>query len=702
MNGILSRLTARLRIDLSPVAGWWGLRSWLLHHTRLGPVIGAVLAILAGALFCNQFLGRSLLQASYGLPFLFRQPARPNDLVLLFMDEDSREELGVSWDQPWDRNLHAQLLNRLKAAGARTVVFDVVFTPKARVSGGLTNSTPDQATARLAEAMRAHGRVVIASHLRKEGREGIAEGISVEAPDEGLVRAAAGVGVAEAIEDSDTVVRHMLLSFPAIGSTTLPALALQAARVEGWAPAPERLPRPGEWWLNYYGPPGTIESDSYYRGLRELPPGYFSNKVVVIGEHYPVNVSGARVDSFRSPFRSGPARFPGAEIHATMLQNLLRNEWLRRLPALAEFAFVVFVGAIAGMWLPRLPPLKATAACLALVAGLTLLACEAQWRARIWLPWLIPVLVQLPAALLWAFLWYALKAYMETQFLGRSLSLYLSPKTVEALLRRPELLEPGGQRQSISILATDISNFSKIANRMDAEDLLNLLNQYYEEAIGSVHATDGTVVTLVGDAILAVWNAPQNQPDHQDRAARTALLLHASVVRFNQRTKTLPLVTRLGLHAGETCVGNLGSSSHFNYTVVGQAVNLAARLESFNKQLGTDILASRDFLKGTTQPLATRMIGHFRFKGFDGVYEVHEILGGAELAQQTQPWRDAFARAVHHFHRRAFLEAEAALRETLALRPEDGPSQFLLARIAELHGAQLTRDWAGEIDLDQK
>ena len=229
-----------------------------------------------------------------------------------------------------------------------------------------------------------------------------------------------------------------------------------------------------------------------------------------------------------------------------------------------------------------------------------------------------------------------------------------------------------------------------------------MLNQYYEEAIGTVHATDGTIIELIGDAIFAVWNAPQEQPDHQQRAARTALLLQQNVVRLTQRRDLPPLATRLGLHAGEACVGNVGSSTHYNYTAVGQTVNLAFRLESFNKQLGTDILASRDFLKGIGEQLTTRMVGHFRFKGFDGVCEVHEILGGSEVAEATKPWRDTFARAVHELHRRSFSVAEEALRDTLQLRPNDGPSQFLLERISELRAAKLSPDWAGEIDLGAK
>jgi len=679
------------------LAGTGRVRAWLLHQSRFGWIVGGVLGALSGALFCNPFFGEFLTHRSYDLPFAFRQPAVANDVVVLYMDEESRKVMKQPWGQVWDRNIHAQLLDRLKAGGSRTVVFDVVFSQQPGAGPGGTNGGPDRATARLAEAIRHHGRVVLASHLQTQGLE------TLEEPHESLARAAAGLGVAEVLEDTDTVVRLLLLDLPSInGGSNLCTLAWETARLEGKDPAVQGQPKRGDWWINYYGVPGAIASESYYRALEELPVGTFSNKVVVVGEHYPITVGGARIDTFRSPFPVGRTRYPGAEIHATIIQNLLRGEWLRRPSPLAGFVLSLVVGAAVGAWLPRLKLMFAVAACLVLMVGLTALAFEMHWRLRIWWVWMIPVFVQLPAVLVWAILWRALKASMETQFLERSLSLYLSPKTVQSFLRQPELLRPGGQRRRISVMGSDITNFSKISNRMDAEDLLGVLNQYYEEVIGAVHATDGTIVELIGDAIFAIWNAPQEQPDHQDRAARTAILLQSKLVRLNERLDIPPMATRLGLHAGEACVGNMGSSTHYDYTAVGQTVNLAFRLESFNKQLGTDILASREFLKGIAHQLTTRMIGHFRFKGFDGVFEVHEILGGSELAQATQPWRDSFGRAVHQFHRRAFPAAETALRETLELRPNDGPSLFLLERIAELRGAQLSRDWAGEIDLDQK
>ncbi len=673
-----------------------------MHQACFGCVVGAGLAVLAGALFCNAFLGQTLINWSYDLPFSYRAPATPSDIVIVSMDERSREELGQSWRQPWawDRRLHARLLDRLKADGSRAVVFDVVFSRD--LDGERPSDKTSAGNSQLAAAMRAHGKVVIASHLMLQDQEGLLRGTALETPDDVFLEAATGIGVLEVKEDADTTVRLLLPRIPVEGGTSYVTLDWEAARVEG-APV-TRGPGPslGRWYIKYYGPPRTIRSVSYYQALQEVPAGYFSNRVVVVGEFYQVSLPGAKIDTFRSPFSAGKARFDGAEIHATILENYLHEDWLRRLPGWVEFGLLMVIGGGLGFVLPRLRPLTAAGAALGAMALLTAFAFALHWQARLWFPWLIPVAIQIPLVLLWTILFHAIRAYVESHVLEHSLSLYLSSKQVRNILQRPDLLKPGGVQQRISILASDIANFSKLSERMDAEDLVKLLNQYYEDAIACVHETDGTVVNLIGDAIFAVWNAPQAQPDHQELACRAALRLQSRIVQFNSRTDIPPLSTRVGLHTGVACVGNVGSSSHFAYTAVGEAVNLSFRLDGLNKQLDTRILATRDFLKGIHGAVTSRRLGLFRFKGFDAVVEVHEVLGAAADAESSKAWREAFARGLHHFQRRSFDAAEAAFKDTLAVRPDDGPAQFYLERVRELREAALPREWAGEIELKEK
>ena len=146
---------------------------------------------------------------------------------------------------------------------------------------------------------------------------------------------------------------------------------------------------------------------------------------------------------------------------------------------------------------------------------------------------------------------------------------------MQQILKHPDLLKPGATQKTVSILFSDIASFSKISERMNPDDLVKLLNDYYEAAIGCVHQTDGTVMNLIGDAIFAIWNAPQEQADHQERAVRAALLLNEKLLHFDTASLNLPLRTRIGLHTGVVCVGNIGSSTHFG------SLTCPARVYSF-------------------------------------------------------------------------------------------------------------------------
>lgn len=331
--------------------------------------------------------------------------------------------------------------------------------------------------------------------------------------------------------------------------------------------------------------------------------------------------------------------------------------------------------------------------------------CLLAWilvQQRLWFSWLIIAGIQVPLALAWAITSNAIRAEIDKRLLMASLSVYFSPARVKQILRQPELLKPGATRQSVSILWSDIAGFSKIAERKMPEDLVKLLNRYDEAAITCIYETDGTVMDLIGDAIFALWNAPQEQPNHQERACRSALLLQKNLLLFDETQRDLPLQTRVGLHTGTVCVGNIGSSIRFNYTAIGDSVNMAARLEGLNKFLGTQILATRDIQVAVENRLVCRLVGHFKFKGLDKAVEVHELISPLERDAETKPWREAFGKGLHQFQRKAFKEAEAAFQQTLILCPSDGPAKFYLERIAVLDRRAVADDWKGEIDLRSK
>jgi adenylate cyclase len=403
----------------------------------------------------------------------------------------------------------------------------------------------------------------------------------------------------------------------------------------------------------------------------------------------------------------------------------MNGDWLWRLPKGVELLLILLTGGLLGYVevgiisfevnptstnrfsklrrLLELIPRPFFAFWFALGAGLAIWTTTFyMFRSiHLWFPWLIVAVVQIPLAFGWALLFKTVKAHLETQFLARTLSVYVSPARVRQIMNEPDLLKPGGVKRHVSVLFSDIAGFSKHCelNRWEPDEILRQLNGYYESAIGCIYQTEGTVMDLVGDAIFALWNAPQDQSDHQARACRSAVLLHKNLVRFDEK-QDLPWRTRIGLHTGEVCIGNIGSQSRFDYTAVGETINLASRLEGLNKQLGTNILATNLMEKAFGAGFVSRRVGIFRFKGFNQTVQVHEILDEGEQTEDAKAWLATFEQGLRMFVRSKFNDAKSAFNETIARRGEDGPSSFYL-KILE-RDFRPPEGWLGEIDLSEK
>ena len=317
-----------------------------------------------------------------------------------------------------------------------------------------------------------------------------------------------------------------------------------------------------------------------------------------------------------------------------------------------------------------------------------------------WFAFLIPIVIEIPVALAWGVTYNSLQVYAEKVRVEQSLALYLSPKLVKKFARDPALLKPGATKHLLTILFTDIASFTSISEGMDPDELARLMNEYFQSAVHDcIHATDGTVVKYIGDAIFAFWNAPELQDDHAYLACDAALRFRALK---NLEVNGKELVTRVGLHTGVANVGNFGSHCRIDYTAIGENINLASRMEGLNKYTGTIVLITADTQREIGNRLVTRHLGLFRLKGFEKSVEVYELVGRPEQDAETRPLRERFARGIEKFTNRNFAEAETEFRVVLEINPKDGPSQFYLDQIEELRATEPPADWKGEITLKDK
>jgi adenylate cyclase len=385
-------------------------------------------------------------------------------------------------------------------------------------------------------------------------------------------------------------------------------------------------------------------------------------------------------------------------IHETAYLNLIRGDYLRRVSW--ERIWTVGLGVVLGTILVLCRPLTAVFVAMLSVLPIAFLDYYLFRWDHEWFAWVIQAAAQVPVALVWGVAYNSLQLYAEKVRVEQSLSLYLSPKLVKKFARDPTLLKRGAVKHLLTILFTDIADFTALSERMDPDELARLMNEYFQTAVQNcIHPTDGTVVKYIGDAIFAFWNAPELQEDHAYQACDAALRFRAlKPLQANGRE----LITRIGLHTGVANVGNFGSDTRVDYTAIGENINLASRMEGLNKYTGTVVLITADTQSEVGSRLITRYLGLFRLKGFEKAVGVYELVGWPEQEAESRELRDRFARALEKFVKRDFAGAEEDFHCALKISPQDGPAKFYLEQIEELCAAEPPADWKGEITLTDK
>jgi adenylate cyclase len=273
---------------------------------------------------------------------------------------------------------------------------------------------------------------------------------------------------------------------------------------------------------------------------------------------------------------------------------------------------------------------------------------------------------------------------------------------MDAVLADPSKLRLGGEKRELTVLFSDIRGFTQFSERLPPEQLVTLLNRYLTPMTDLVFEHGGTLDKYMGDAIMAFYGAPLDQPDHALRAVKTAdsMMRALSTLSPQWQSEGLPaLDIGIGINSGPMVVGNMGSESRFDYTVMGDAVNLGSRLEGTNKVYGTHVILSEDTEALVRGQVTTRQLDSVRVKGKHRPVRIYELIAiGACPPDWVEPL-DAYQRGLDLYRRRAFAEAAAAFQQVLERRPADKPAEIYLRRCRELQEAPPPADWDGVLDL---
>jgi len=679
---------------------------------REGIGIGAVAAAISLVLWMTGALDRWEFNTWAWRVEFFAKPGIATDKIkLILLDQASltwgEKENGWSW--PWPREVYGPIIDYCKRSGARAVIFDVLFTESSvygvqddhalgaaiergppfvgAVSLGTSSA---EATAWPTDIPR-RSPVFMANMedwlATPAGKKSIVPFAAFPIPEVG----ANATVLANVIDEPDIdgifrrvspfrvfdgrIVPSMGLAGFVVGQkASHPAVEGQEGLVQemrfkngyllvGGKAVP--LDKAGKMTLRFRGPSGTYESASAaeviqselrFREGKEPTlknPDFFKNSYVFFGFSAP-----GLLDLRPTPISKV---FAGVEIHATMLDNLLSNDSMHDTSVAAVVLTTLLLSFGSGLLVTSSRTVRHSLVAFAVFLPLPVVIGLLSYALGFWWPIVVhgnAVTLSLVGGLV---LNYATEGRQKA-FIKKAFRYYLSPAVIERILEDPSKLQLGGERRELTIFFSDLESFSSISERLDPHSLTSLLNDYLSDMTDIILEEGGTLDKYEGDAIIAFWNAPLTQEDHALRACRTAIRCQRKLQERQEefaRRAGRPLRMRIGMNTGEVVVGNMGSHTRFDYTVLGDAANLAARLEGANKAFNTYTMVSEATWQQTSGQIVGREMGLLTVVGRKTPVRVFELIGFP--GETDTPETEAFHRGLSCCYAGEWTEALAIL-----------------------------------------
>ncbi len=648
------------------------------------------------ALYYNQ---NSFLEAfeakTYDLRFRDLRGAIPPsaDIAIVAIDDKSIAELGRF---PWTRTQYVRLIERLTTAGAKALLVDAFF--------------PERETASIDRAF--------AAAVRKAGNVDLAvvfdfdEQLRVKSSTHTLPeieKAAAGIGHINLLPEDDGVNRRNKLLIEADGKL-VPSLGLLGAMAalgeKQFVPGPfdiglgkRHIPVEGNYsmWINYTGKPGNYPRYSFTDIVHgRADPALLKDKVIFLGATA-LGIYDMRV----TPFDKNS---PGVEIHATVADDIISERFIRHtgLEALFDMALIVVLGLVTFYLTMRLRLHVAIPAVFLLSSGYVWLSywifLQGHWVSMIYPPMAAMVALSIGGSFRYLVLDRSARE-MRTMF-----SSYLSPKLVDRLEKEHEVVRIGGDNKVVTVLFTDIKGFTTFSESRSPQEVVTRLNEYLGTMVQVIDRFDGTVDKFIGDGIMFYWGAPFAQPDHAKLAVACVLEMKKEMERLNAKWAVEglePFSIRGGAQSGDVVAGNVGSlGKKMEYTLIGDTVNQAARLESAAKYYGVDFLIGESTYLLTRDIYRYRELDKIRVVGKQIPVTIYELLGA--LSEPLEKWIAKFDEALKFYRARRWEDARKSFVFILDEKPEDRPSKIYFERCEHYIKNPPPEKWDGVINRSDK
>ena len=707
-------------------------------------VAAIVIALFAGAAFTSpplqtlQGLSLDILTALRWKLIGDRRDPATSPVVVVAIDGETYETppFRGSPTQTWTREI-GRVLGSITEGGAKVIGFDVIF------QSSIEQSEIPFGDASFGSRLKGFDRDYLVALRKLSDGDKLVLGEILsndhpERPDRAQqVAAKTNIRALNVHTDPDDVIRRMPLSF-SIEGQPVPAMAVElAARALG--ATPETGPT-GVTNLSGYAIPSAVPNTLTlnFRGMGRDVPAYsfadlracvekgdtdffrraFDGKIVLLGSilnfddrkltsmHLSGGYDGAPAPRCALPASTSTVQkarneIAGVFVHATVVRNLMEHDGVTELGFPMRTILTIVFAAVAALAACLLAPTGAAIAWLALVAVYAGLALVLFDRA-VALPLTEPALAGL-ASLAMMIGYRFIIADREERFLRKSFAFYLAPEVIETMVASGKMPALGGETRNITMFFSDLSGFSSIAEKMTPVELVALMNDYLSAMTDIIESHGGYVDKYIGDSIVAMFGAPADDPDHARNAVAAALQCRDRLEELNNSHPAFRgrgLAHRIGLNSGEAVVGNIGSRRRFNYTVMGDTVNLASRLEGANKYFGTTIMASEMTVNQSRGAYTWRELDLVRVQGRDEPIRVYEPLADMNQETQEQGLRAAiYARGLACWRARDFAKA-AELFESAA--GDDPPCRYFAKRARTLAAHPPPADWTPVNTLEGK
>ncbi|MBN1381823.1 MAG: adenylate/guanylate cyclase domain-containing protein [Deltaproteobacteria bacterium] len=704
-----------------------------------GVIIGLVSSALAFLLFFSGHLNWLENLTWDWRARLFAAPGKATDQIQVVMiDQTSldwaKETLKVPLSWPWPRQLYNPILVALKQGGARAVVIDLIFT-EASFAGVDDDEAFGQAIADAGDVVGSlnlsneQGLELVWNPLARDnlmkvdglrnylGTAGGKTAVKTRAsfPVQPMAENAAILGsVMITRQGADAIIRRAI-PFHVFDDHFVPSMGLAAfvsthpdepisVSKDNLQIGPYRVPldKNGNVIVHYRGKSQTHKAINaaavLQAGLQIMEgkkPGLdlsvFQGTYVFIG----VTAPGFK-DLRPTPLQRD---FPGVELHATMLDNLMSGDFMEEMPMFFVILYAILFSVIAGIVIRMLNKgFPDAVAALVLLSLPFILGCV-YYRANTWMSIAAPSTAVFLSLSMSIIMNYTLEG-RQKRYIKNAFKQYLSPAVIERLVANPDKLTLGGELRELSIFFSDIQGFTSISEQLTPAELTALLNDYLTAMTDIILAEGGTIDKYEGDAVIAFWNAPLDVPDHAKRAVRSALQCGRKLAELRPAFKERigrDVYARIGINTGQVVVGNMGSHQRFDYTFLGDAGNLASRLEGINKQFGTYLMISEYTLAQLDGEFAARELSRVRVVGRAEPIRVYEPMFKDDYDAQVDVLK-IFDEGLQKFYAGSFEDALAVFN---LIREEDPAARAYAAKCLTLMGHP-PEQWEGVWVMTEK